>query len=176
MKKLIPIFMFSLSTLACIAQAKDYPVPPQPQGHLFYLQHSKNINTIICELNLKDGKLVTENPVHVFWIRYGEKGQQEELSYVQRKFAYGIDVVKLKENMYQLNFVSRKDYKMYLQQSTDGSFHVYTTVNKKRFILTHLYIHINGGSVLSPKIDYVDISGFDESSKSPVSERVKVES
>jgi hypothetical protein len=174
MKKLISIFLFSATALSCDAQTKDYPVPPPQAGHLFYLQHSRNINTVVYELNVKNGNPDSENPVHAFWIRYGEKGQHEELSYIQRKFAYGINVVKLKDNSYQLNFVSKSDYKMYLQQSADGAFHIYTTVNKKHFILTHIYININGGSVLSPNIEYVDISGYDEVSKSLVTERVKI--
>ncbi len=63
---------------------------------------------------------------------------------------------------------------MYLQQSSDDYFHVYTTINKKRFILTHMFINLNGDNTLLPKVEYVDVSGFDEVSKLPIFERVKI--
>src|SRR4051812_538498 len=69
---------------------ENFPVPPASASQLFYLQRTPNTNTIVYELNLKNGVPDADNPVHAFWLRYQEKGQQEELSYIQRKFAYGI--------------------------------------------------------------------------------------
>src|SRR6266567_70305 len=68
-----------------------FPVPQGNPNQLIYLQRTPNKNTIVCELNLAaDGRLNADEPVHVFWIRYGEQAQRTELSFLQRNFAYGI--------------------------------------------------------------------------------------
>jgi hypothetical protein len=125
-------------------------------------------------LNSKDGNLNSKKPVDGHWIRYSEKGQRQDLNYVQRTFAYGINSVALQSNSYELSFVSNKKYKMYLQQADDGAYHVYTTINQKKAILTHFFVNITGGSALSPKIDYVEIYGIDVVTKIAISERVKI--
>lgn len=65
---------------------KDIHFPePANVNKLFYIQRDPNTNTLIYELNTNDaGELDTDNPLHVYWIRYAEKGQREELSYIQR--------------------------------------------------------------------------------------------
>ena len=156
------------------AQEKTFPVPVGNAKQLFFLQRTPNTNTIICELNYKDGVVDKENPVHVFWIRYQEGGQIEGLSYIQRKFAYGIQTKEIDVNKYELNFVSFKSYKMYLMQAPDKQFHVYTLINKKQAILTRLYIEINGGTFWSPHIEYIEVSGIDPATRSVVKERFKI--
>ena len=156
------------------AQDKSFPVPVGNAKQLFFLQRTPNTNTIICELNYKDGIVDKENPVHVFWIRYQERGQIEGLSYIQRKFAYGIQSKEIGANKYELNFVSFKKYKMYLMQASDHQFHVYTLINKKQAILTRFYIEINGGTFWSPNVEYVEISGIEPTTHSIIKERLKI--
>ena len=67
------------------AQGTTFPVPDGNAKQLFFLQRTPNTNTIVCELNYKDGIVDKEEPIHVFWIRYQEKGQMEDLSFIQRK-------------------------------------------------------------------------------------------
>lgn len=156
------------------AQDKSFPVPVGNKKQLFFLQRTTNTNTIVCELNYANGIVDKDDPIHVFWIRYGEKGQSEDLNYVQRKFAYGINSKEIGANKYELNFVSYKKYKMYLMMSADNQYHVYTTINKKQAILTRIYIQIKGGSFWSPNIEYVELTGVDPSTNLPVKERLKI--
>src|SRR5688572_24074606 len=88
------------------AAQESFPTPPASNDQLFYLQRTPNTNTIICDLNQKDGTLDKDDPIHVYWIRYAEKGQKEELNFIQRKFAYGIKTKRLEDGKYKLNFVS----------------------------------------------------------------------
>ena len=53
-----------------------------------------------------------EDPIPVFWIRYKEERQKEDLNYIQIKFAYGVKSKEIGYNKYELNFVSCKKYKM----------------------------------------------------------------
>lgn len=168
------LVMVQLFSFVLLAQSAKFPVPSGISNQLFYLQRTPNTNTIVCELNLKNGKLDTQTPIHVFWLRYGDKGQREELDYIQRKFAYGISNRKIAENQYELNFVSYKKYKMYLQLAADGKFHVYTLINKKMCILNKIYIEIKGGTFWVPHVEYVEISGTQPAANQPEIERLKI--
>lgn len=173
-KILLIIVIFCSIQLPGTAQEKIFPIPRGSNKQLFYLQRTQNINTIVYELNYKNGIFDTENPVQGFWIRYQEKGQREELSFIQRKFAYGLKTRKISENSYELNFVSYRKYKMYLRLGNDKKFYVYANINNQPAILTSIFIKINGGSFWSPNIEYVEVSGIEPNSHSIVKERVKI--
>lgn len=173
-KTLLIVGLLQLWTIIAIAQDSTYPVPPKPPGHLFYLQHTRNQNTVMYEVNLKDGKPDPEKPVHVYWIRYSERGQVQELNDLQRRLAYGIHSEPMPDGTYMLNIVSSKKFKVHLKPSANGSFSAFTMINQHPAILTRLFINIVGGTQLSPKIEYVQISGVDVESKKPVSEKVKI--
>ena len=171
------IAILGISALFNFAEAQNatFPVPAGNAKQLFFLQRTPNTNTIVCELNYKDGIVDKDDPINVFWLRYEDKGQREDLSYIQRKFAYGINCKEISANKYELNFVSYKKYKMYLMQASDKQFHVYTAINSKQVILTKIYIQIKqGGSFWSPNIEYVELTGLDPATNLPVKERLKI--
>lgn len=165
-------------------QAADQSDPsplkfPTPQGisnQLFYLQRDPNTNTIICELNVeKDGDLNKREPIKVYWIRYGEKGKKEDLNYIQRKFAYGIQTRDIGNEQYELKFVSYKKFPMYLSRSAeDKKYHVYVTVNKKKIQLERIFLRIEGGSFWLPNVKYVELKGVNTATKTQIIERIKV--
>ena len=168
-------FILILTSLGFSVLAQTgFPVPQGNQKQLFYLQRTQNTNTIVYELNYKDGVFDMENPVHEFWIRYQEKGQRQELSYIQRKFAYGIRSKKIADNKFELSFVSYKKYKMYLEPGPDNKYYVYTNINNRKVVLTSIFLKINGGSFWSPNIEYVEVSGFEPSSHSVIKEKLKI--
>src|SRR5687767_1986118 len=69
----------------------EFPKPPHSKKSLFYIHRSPNPNTVIYEVNLTEKNTIDpEDPVKVYWIRYGEKGQYRELNYLERTFAYGV--------------------------------------------------------------------------------------
>lgn len=173
-----------LSSPGVYGQTADHSDPsplkfPTPQGiinQLFYLQRDPNTNTIICELNVEeDGDLNKKEPIKVYWIRYGEKGKKEDLSYIQRKFAYGIQTRDIGNEQYELKFVSYKKFPMYLSRSADDKkYHVYVTVNKKKIQLERIFLRIEGGSFWLPNVKYVELKGVNTATKTQVIERIKV--
>lgn len=114
-------WFFVVSVLMCsnglFAQAGSpadtFPVPNRDFYQLFYLQRQPNSNTIVADLNVKNGKVDSENPVHIYWLRYAEQGQKAELNWIQRTFAYGIQAKKIDEGNYKFNFVSYKKSEIY---------------------------------------------------------------
>jgi hypothetical protein len=163
----------SLPGLYAAAQ-EGFPVPAGNAKQLFYLQRTSNTNTIVYELNYKKGILDLDNPVHVFWIRYAEKGQRAELSWIQRVFAYGVKIKQLPDSSYRVRLVSYAGYSMYLKKGPDGKYQLYAPINGKLMILTRIFVKITGGSMWSPDIEYFEVSGIDPATGKPVAERKKV--
>ncbi|MCX6205398.1 MAG: DUF4833 domain-containing protein [Bacteroidetes bacterium] len=151
-----------------------YPIPFGNVNQLFFVQRDPNINTLIYELNLKNGAIVEDDPIHVFWIRYAEKGQHDELNYIQRNFAYGIKSKMINKDYYEIHFVSYKKKLMFLKKTSDNKFFVFTDINKKQAILKQVFLRVKGGSFWVPNIEYVELKGIDPVSGLEVIERMKI--
>jgi phosphatidylglycerophosphate synthase len=162
---------------ATVKDAVDtFPIPPRNANSLFYLQRTPNINTIICELNEKDGRLDKDEPVHVLWIRYTEQKQRQELNFIQRHFAYGLKEKDLGNDVYELRFVSFKKLVLYLMKSpVDNRPHVFATITGRQAILNRIYVKINpGGTFWSPNVEYLELKGVDTVSGKELIQRIKV--
>ena len=153
-----------------------FPIPPTNSNSLFYLQRTPNTNTIICELNETGGVLDKDEPVHVLWIRYTEQRQREDLTWIQRHFAYGLKSRDMGNDVYELRFVSYKKIPMYLMRSpVDNKRHVFVSIDGRQAILQRVYIRIDpGGSFWSPNVKYLELKGVDTQNGKELVERIKV--
>ncbi len=150
-----------------------YPDPVNV-SKLFYIQRDPNTNTLIYELNRdKNGEPDPKEPVHIYWIRYNDKGQKEEISYIQRKFAYGLAVKEIKTGEYDLRFAVYKKMPLTLMKGADGKYHIFTPIAKKQAILNRIFVRIEGGSFWIPNVVYVELSGTDPATGKEVMERFK---
>jgi phosphatidylglycerophosphate synthase len=167
---------YGASSGAAADPQDSFPIPPNTRHSLFYLQRTSNTNTIICELNEKNGIPDDDEPVHVLWIRYSEQRQRQELSFIQRHFAYGIRSRALGNDKYELHFVSYSKLPFYLMRSpTDNRHHVYATIVGKQAILTRIFVKINpGGSFWSPNVEYFELKGTDPDNGKEISQRIKI--
>ncbi len=163
-------------TAARSARAKAavvFPVPAVPR--LFYIQRDPNSNTIIYDLNVdKAGQPDAENPVHPYWIKYNERGQKEELNFIQRKFAYGVAAKPLGNNKFDVRIVAYKKYQLTLMKAvTDNKYHIYGTIAKKLAVITRIFLKIEGGTFWFPNVVYIEIKGTDPETGKEVMERFK---
>jgi len=158
---IVSVVLLVFSALSVPAQSADTTNPsplkfPTPKGivnQLFYLQRDPNLNTLIYELNIRDGAIDREEPVIGYWIRYSEGGKKQDMSYVQKKFAYGVQSKELSKDHFEIRFVSHKKLALYLQRSEgDKKFHVYVTVNNKKLLLDRIFVRIEGGSFWLPNV------------------------
>ncbi|REJ84809.1 MAG: DUF4833 domain-containing protein [Bacteroidetes bacterium] len=154
-----------------------YPVPPKNANSLFYIQRSKNTNAIVYELNKNaDGSLNQQDPVKIYWIRYAHDSTTADLNYIQQKYAYGLNISALPGNpsQYSMNFVSYAKKKLYLMKRKDGSgYSTYTQINGKMAVLESVFITISGGTFWFPKIDDIELYGYDPESRQIVVEHFK---
>jgi hypothetical protein len=171
---LIWVLIFGIILNAPEAYSQDslkFPTPSGNPNQLFFLQRSQNTNTVIYELNLKNGLMDTVEPVHIFWICYAEHGQREELTELQRKRAYGLATKYISKDHYELRFLADKKYVMDLMKGSDNKFHIYQMIHQKQVIFSKIYLQLHGGTLLSPNIEYVVLTGIDPATGIEVSEK-----
>jgi len=59
---------------------------------LFKIERSKNANIIQYDAQIgPNGRIDADEPVIGYWVRLAEQGQFQELSWIQKQFAFGFD-------------------------------------------------------------------------------------
>jgi len=141
------------------------PVPNEKQ-QLFYLQRDPNANTVVYTLNIKDnGQLDEEEPVAAYWILYEENGKRKDLSFIQRKLAYGIEYKKLNKGEYEIHLASYKKLPMRLAYCPQSKqYEAFASINHRQTIVEKIFVRIAGGSLFKPHIDYIELTGRDPQS------------
>jgi len=162
-----------------LAQSKNpsplhFPTPKNIDNMLFYIQRDPNINTAIYAINYQEnGKINKSNPIKAYWIRYAEKGEKKDFSYIQRKFAYGIESKTLNNDEFELQFVSYKKLPLTLKKiDSDQKYHVFVNVNQKKIQVEKIFVRIEGGSFWLPNVKYAEVSGIDAISNKAITERI----
>lgn len=153
----------------------NYPVPPNNPRMLFYLQRNINNNAIVYETNiLEAGQIDRKAPIHVYWIRYSTDSTRAELTYIQRKYAYGVESREIegKPGHFIHNFVSYPKKKFYLIPDREGKkYQALTSIQGKMAILESVFIQLSGGTFWFPSIDYIEMKGRDPLTKEIVIEQ-----
>ena len=154
---LIAAFGFSSPT----SGPAEFPVPPYSKKSLFYIHRSPNPNTVIYEVNLTDKNTIDpDNPVKVYWIRYGEKGQQRDLNYIERTFAYGVKAETINQNNYKLQFVASKEKSFVASLDEKGQASATMKINGRQSKLTKIFVQV-AEEGWWPKVAYVEFFGLD---------------
>jgi Domain of unknown function (DUF4833) len=123
----------------------------------------------------KDKSLYPENPVIGSWISYSERGQDKELSGIEKRFAYGVQSRALDKGEYDISLAAYKKLRMYLKRSiNDKQYYVYVPVENKQLLLKRVFVKVNGGSFWFPKVKYIDLFGIDPSSGEELVHRINI--
>ena len=153
-------------------RVKEFPTPPHTKKSLFYIHRSPNPNTVIYDLNVNDKNIIDpENPVKVYWIRYGEKGQQRDLNYVERTFAYGIKSEIIDSKKYKISFVAKKDKVFEAMIDEKGQALAKMIISGKPAKLSRIYVQVAEDGWW-PKVAYVEFFGTDLETNSPAYEKM----
>ena len=139
--------------------------------HLFFIERSKNKNYVQYDVRLmKDNDLPASSPVTAYWVL--ENGQQQELTLIERKYAYGIDSQEeLEENKFRVFLVALNEREIIVEKM-NGSFKAVISINSERSILERVYIESKEGLTGLPKVLYIDLFGWTKESGFPMRERI----
>ncbi|PKP01893.1 MAG: DUF4833 domain-containing protein [Bacteroidetes bacterium HGW-Bacteroidetes-9] len=146
---------------------------PSTSLNLFSIGRSKDANEIFYAINLDNpNKLNTENPINVYWLKRTENNKVEPLSWVQKKFAYGIVYLSKSENHAKFRFAAYDKRVFELKKNQDNEFKVFTISGNKEVEVNRIYIYITGGTFWIPEIPKVElfatVSGTDKKMKETI--------
>lgn len=137
----------------------DYPVPPINDNSLFYIQRNQNKNTVVYEINrCLDRTPNATFPLHVFWIKYNEGGEQKELDFIQNKLAYGYESKVIDRNTFEFNFVSYPALKLFLGKDKQESYRAFCNIDGQMSVLSNIYVYAEELGVF-PDPKYIELFG-----------------
>ena len=143
----------------------------EKSDHLFFIERSKNKNCVQYDVHLmKDNDLPAASPVTAHWVL--ENGEQEELTLIERKYAYGIhSQEKLEQNKFRVLLVALKNREIIVERM-NGSFGAVVSINGKQSVLERIYIESKERWTGLPKVLYIDLFGWDKEKGFPMRERI----
>jgi hypothetical protein len=83
------------------------------------------------------------------------------LTWVQKKFAYGIGIEKMDEDEIGFYFVSKTDQHFRVRKDNAGRYFAFTKLGDTTFRADSLYVQFDSGSFLKPGIAAIHIFGQD---------------
>ncbi|GAB4448621.1 MAG: hypothetical protein OHK0036_04340 [Bacteroidia bacterium] len=159
----LTLLIFALTSSSFVNANLTNPELIKDKKVLFKIQRSKDANEVYYTVNVdKNGQLDVHNPIQVFWVKYYKDGTKiEPLTWVQKKFAYGINYIHIDKTYAVFQFVSYPKRQLIVKKSTNGQFNVYVMSNNKWVILEKIFVQIDGGTFWLPNIPKVEIYGRD---------------
>ena len=122
---------------------------------LFVFERSTNKNYICYDVNIKDGKLNTKEPVHAYWIRAEEGGEKKELSYLQFNFAFGYKVDSKKADEVTIHLTPYKNLPIRITKR-GGKWIALVTMEGQEMVVSKFFAQMKGESLTCL---YVDVTG-----------------
>jgi hypothetical protein len=166
----------SLAFVLLIAIVSFFPQTPfadswNKTDHLFRIERNINKNVVQFDARLtENSNLPDSSPVIVYWVL--ENGQQEELTLIQQKYAYGIySQEKLEKNKFRIFLVALKDREIIIEKIGD-SYRAVISVNGKKSILEKAYVKSKESWIGFPQVLHVDLFGRIRETGLPVEERI----
>jgi hypothetical protein len=93
---------------------------------LFKIERTRDADEVYYDANLlADGSLHLENPVNVYWVRHTGDGHHEPLTWMQKRYAYGINILERATDRVVFQFVSYSKMAFVLRRDRHGVFKVY---------------------------------------------------
>ena len=144
---LIPLAFVSLSA---------FIVDNETTNYLFKIERSKDNNQIFYTVNTDAAGKLKEKPITVFWIKNTKKGRVEPLTWIQKKYAYGLSYKHCCEDCATFQFVSY-DKLNFLLKKEEKEYKVYTKKENKILEVQRIFVQIDGGTFWLPNVTEIKL-------------------
>ena len=146
------------AVLALLAAPAAAQMKTQP---LFIIERSKNANVVHYDARLTaDGKLDPKEPVIAYWVLSAEDGRREELSWIEKKKAYGFDIKPDPSvNAYKMTLMAAPQQQITVKKAGDA-IRAEVVIGGRQAVLEKIYINASDG-LTGPKVQYIELYGKD---------------
>lgn len=140
-----------------------------PKEHIYIFERSTNANYVCYDINLQDGKLCQKEPLNAYWI-VEHKTETSQLTFLERKMAFGIKVISATENEAVVHMTAYKDLHIRICKHK-GKWVGIVKMNGHEMILTKMFAQMK--PPFNVTCEYVDIYGIDIVTGEKRRERIK---
>lgn len=163
----------ALEKTALEETAKRPPEPPFSANTLFVITRSKNRNTVYYDLR-RDAEGITSrtDPLDVYWRMYAADGEREELTWAERQWAYGYELLSSVERSgfrARLQALPERPLEVWRQES--GRYVASCSIARSVGTLRQVHV-VTDESWRGPVVRYIDIVGIDLETGQPLVERI----
>ena len=137
---------------------------------LFDIARSTNQNVVRYAARLYRRDLDSTRPVEAYWVMRAEDGRREELSWAERKLAYGFAATEVARDHCQLRLVAFKQRAATVERTTEA-FRALLNIGGRRAVLERIFVQVSEGAIL-PSVQHVDLYGTTLDG-APISERIR---
>jgi len=136
------------------------PPPRLGTQPLFIIGRNKNANVVHYDAQLTaDGKLDPKEPVIAYWVMLAQDGKRKNLSWIEKKMAYGIKIKPDPSvNGYQMTIVAATQRSIAVKK-VGSAVRAEIVIDGRLAILEKMYIDASGG--LRPTVHYLELYGKD---------------
>ena len=139
-------------------------VPAEAQiktSPLFIIERSTNANVVHYDARITtDGKLDPKDPVIAYWVLSAEDGRREELSWIEKKKAYGFDIKPDPSvNGYKMSLVAAPQLQITVRKE-GAAVRAEGVIDGRPAVLEKMFIKASDG-LTGPKVEYLELYGKD---------------
>ena len=124
---------------------------------LFSIARSTNQNVVRYAARLRGRDLDSAQPIEAYWLMLAEDGRREELSWAERKLAYGFAASAVASDRCQLRLVAFKQRVVTVERAPLG-FRALVSIKGRRAVLQRIFVQVSTGALL-PRVQHVDLYG-----------------
>jgi hypothetical protein len=124
---------------------------------LFRIERSKNENVVRYAARCIGAELDTARPVDAYWVMLAEDGRREELTWAERRLAYGFQVEGAGPTSCRLRLVAFDQRPVTIERGAQG-FTPWTTLSGRRGVLERIFVQADEHALL-PRVKYLDLFG-----------------
>ena len=148
----ITVLVLSLATVL-VANDGD-----RSTHRLFHVERSKGPQVVCYDAVVVNGKLHENEPVDVYWLHPESGNAREELNWVERWKAYGVEVMKSYPGQDSCDVTMRAHRKPMRIVQRGGKWMALTYIDGKVCELIKLYVATDESGVF-PKVLYIKLTG-----------------
>ena len=125
---------------------------------MFTLARTKNANVIKYAVRVdRDEHLDRKNPIEAYWLMRAEDGRREELTWTERRLAYGFSVSRVSQDGLILRLSACATRDLHVRPTLAG-YRAELDISGQRAFLQRIFVRTDEGSLI-PRVRYVEISG-----------------
>lgn len=169
-KDFLTLFLVVLPVI--MSGLAPFSVHNSTQQRIFHIERSKNKNIVCYDANiLATRKLNQEDPIHAYWINQTDHpGERSDLSFVQKKLAYGYSYTKNADGSVEVSLVPLPARKLTVLVDNKGQVHGKILISGKPSYISKIYVQADPSNSL--KVQYVDIYGIEIATGKLITERI----